>query len=169
MSSLLVQQHSTAAPATPIRLLSARRLIVKIGSVLIADAETGEIRGPWLQTLIEDVVRFFARGQQVIIVTSGAVAVGSSHFNHLDRSLRVDEKQTAAAIGKVRLMRAYEQSLKRHRFGGGKILLTREDTDNQHRCLNAGLTLQQLLKVGAVSIINENDNVRLAGFSDWGR
>ncbi|MER8370451.1 hypothetical protein NKH48_25195 [Mesorhizobium sp. M1233] len=72
---------------------------MKIGSALIGDPETGEIRGSWLETLIEDVVRFFARGQQVIIVTSGAVAVGSSHFNHLDRSLRGEEKQTAGAIG----------------------------------------------------------------------
>ncbi|MER9612218.1 hypothetical protein NKI91_26810 [Mesorhizobium sp. M0312] len=100
---------------------------MKIGSALIGDPETGEIRGSWLETLIEDVVRFFARGQQVIIVTSGAVAVGSSHFNHLDRSLRVEEKQTAGAIGQVQLMRAYEQSLNRHSFGVGQILLTREE------------------------------------------
>ncbi|MER8798069.1 hypothetical protein NKH75_28405 [Mesorhizobium sp. M0984] len=84
----------------------ARRLIVKIGSALIGDPESGEIRGSWLETLIEDVVRFFARGQQVIIVTSG-----STHLNHLDRSLRVEEKQTVAAIVQVQLMRAYEQSL----------------------------------------------------------
>ncbi|MER8943588.1 glutamate 5-kinase [Mesorhizobium sp. M0915] len=162
MSSLLVQQHSTAAPTSPIRLVSARRLIVKIGSALIADAETGNIRGPWLETLIEDVVRFFARGQQVIIVTSGAVAVGSSYFNHLDRCLRVEEKQTAAAIGQVRLIRAYEQSFKRHGFGVGQILLSREDIYNQHRCLIAGSTIQQLLKVGVVPIINENDTTATA-------
>ncbi|MER9702610.1 glutamate 5-kinase [Mesorhizobium sp. M0146] len=143
-------------------MASARRLIVKIGSALIGDAETGEIRGLWLETLIEDVVRFFARGQQVIIVTSGAVAVGSSHFNHLDRSLRVEEKQTAAAIGQVQLMHAYEQSFKRHGFGVGQILLTREDIDNQHRRLNTASTLQQLLKVRAVPIINENDTTATA-------
>ncbi|MER8886863.1 hypothetical protein [Mesorhizobium sp. M0816] len=93
----------------------------------------------------------------MIIVTSGAVAVGSSHFNHLDRSLRVEEKQTAGAIGQVQLMRAYEQSLKRHSFSVRQILLTREDIDDQHRRLNAVSTLQRLLKVGAVPIINEND------------
>ncbi|MES0003070.1 hypothetical protein NKJ90_30630 [Mesorhizobium sp. M0051] len=114
MSSIPVQQHSAAAPTSSTRLVSARRLIVKIGSALIGDPETGEIRGSWL---IMDVVRFFARGQQVIIVTSDAVAVGSSHFNHLDRSLRVEEEQTAAAIGQVQLMRAYEQSFKRLGFG----------------------------------------------------
>ncbi|MCV3243828.1 glutamate 5-kinase [Mesorhizobium robiniae] len=162
MSSLLVQQRSTAAPTSSIRLASARRLIVKIGSALIGDAETGEIRGPWLETLIEDVVRFFARGQQVILVTSGAVAVGSSHFNHLDRSLRVEEKKTAAAMGQVQIMCAYERSFRRHGFGVGQILLTREDIDDQHRRLNAASTLHQLLKVGAVPIINENDTTATA-------
>ncbi|MER9026750.1 glutamate 5-kinase [Mesorhizobium sp. M0815] len=143
-------------------MLSARRLILKIGSALIADSETGEIRSHWLEELIEDVVRFFERRQQVIIVTSGAVAVGSSHFNQLDRPLRIEEKQTAAAIGQVRLMLAYEQSLKRHGFSLGQVLLTGEDIDNQHRRLNARSTLQQLLKVRAVPVINENDTTATA-------
>lgn len=143
-------------------MLSARRLVVKIGSALIANLETGEIRGPWLETLIEDVARIFARGQQVIIVTSGAVAVGSSHFNRLGRSLPVEDKQAAAAIGQVRLMRAYERALKRYGFGVGQILLSREDIDNQHRRLNAASTLQQLLKVRVVPIINENDTTAIA-------
>ncbi|WP_240547362.1 glutamate 5-kinase [Mesorhizobium tianshanense] len=154
--------EAMAAATIGIKLLSARRLIVKIGSALIADTETGEIRGPWLETLIEDVVRFFARGQQVIIVTSGAVALGSCHLNRLDRSLRIEERQAAAAIGQVRLMLAYEQSLKRHGFGLGQVLLTGEDIDNQHRRLNAASTLQQLLKVGAVPVINENDTTATA-------
>ncbi|MER9895775.1 glutamate 5-kinase [Mesorhizobium sp. M0119] len=144
------------------QFLSSRRIIVKIGSTLVADPETGEIRGPWLETLIEDVVRFFARGQQLIIVTSGAVAVGSCHFNQLDRSLEIGERQAAAAIGQVRIMRAYEQAFRRHRFGIGQILLTREDIDNEHRCLNARSTMQQLLKVGAVPVVNENDTIATA-------
>ncbi|MES0157831.1 glutamate 5-kinase [Mesorhizobium sp. M0018] len=148
--------------ASAVQLSSARRLTVKIGSALIADADTGEIRGPWLETLIEDVVRFFARGQQVLIVTSGAVAVGSYHFKQLDRSLRIEEKQAAAAIGQVRLMFAYEQSLKRHRFGMAQVLLTGADIDDQHRRLNARSALQQLLKVGAVPVINENDTTATA-------
>ncbi|RWJ01211.1 MAG: glutamate 5-kinase [Mesorhizobium sp.] len=139
------------------QLLSARRLIVKIGSAVVADIETGEVRGPWLETLIKDVARLFARGQQVIIVTSGAVALGSSHFKQLDRSLRIEEKQAAAAIGQIRLMLAYEQSLKRHGFGLGQVLLTGADIDNQRCRLNARSALQQLLEVGAVPVINEND------------
>ncbi|MER8752602.1 glutamate 5-kinase [Mesorhizobium sp. M1050] len=138
-------------------LLSARRMIVKIGSALIADTETGEIRGPWLETLIEDVVRIFSRGQQVIIVTSGAVAIGSCQFDQLDRPLRIEEKQTAAAIGQVRLMLAYEKGFNRHGFGLGQILLTRQDIDNQHRRHTVRSTLQRLLEIGAVPVINEND------------
>lgn len=145
-----------------VQLLSARRLIVKIGSAVVADPETGEVRGPWLETLIEDVVRFFARGQQVIIVTSGAVAVGSRHFKHLGRSLQIEEKRAAAAIGQVRLMLAYEQSLKRHGFGLGQVLLSGADIDNQRCRLNAQSAFQQLLKVGAVPIINENDTTATA-------
>ncbi|MER9951456.1 glutamate 5-kinase [Mesorhizobium sp. M0047] len=138
-------------------LLSARRMIVKIGSSLIVDAETGEIRGPWLETLIEDVVRIVARGQQVIIVTSGAVAVGSCHFNQLNRPLRIEEKQTAAAIGQVRLLLAYQNSFERQGLGLGQILLTRQDIDNQHRRHTVRSTLQRLLEIGAVPVINEND------------
>ncbi|WP_202295970.1 MULTISPECIES: glutamate 5-kinase [unclassified Mesorhizobium] len=140
-----------------VQLLSARRLIVKIGSAVVADLETCEVRVPWLETLIEDVVRFLKRGQQVIIVTSGAVAVGSRHLKQLGRSLRIEERQAAASIGQIRLMLAYEQSLKRHGFGLGQVLLTSADVDDQHCRRNARSAFQQLLKVGAVPVINEND------------
>ncbi|RUV91710.1 glutamate 5-kinase [Mesorhizobium sp. M5C.F.Ca.IN.020.14.1.1] len=144
------------------QLLSARRVIVKIGSALLVDAQTGKIRGRWLESLIADVVRYFSRGQQVIIVTSGAVALGSSRFKGLDRALTIEEKQTAAAIGQVRLMLAYEQSLKRHGFALGQMLLTSEDIENEPRRLNARSTVQQLLKFGAVPVINENDTTATA-------
>lgn len=147
---------------TAVELLSAHRLIVKIGSALVADAETGEIRGPWLENLIEDVARFLARGQQLIIVTSGAVAVGSCRFSKLDRPPEAAERQAAAAIGQVRIMLAYEQAFKRHGFSTGQVLLTREDIDDEHRCLNTRSTLQQLLKIGAVPVVNENDTTATA-------
>ncbi|AYG70531.1 glutamate 5-kinase [Rhizobium sp. CCGE531] len=147
---------------TTAQLISAHRIIVKIGSALIADGETGDIRGSWLETMIEDVVRFFSRGQQVIIVTSGAVAVGSRHFNEFDVPLRSEERQAAAAIGQVRLMLAFEQSLKRFGFGLGQILLMGEDLRNPHRRLNVLSTVRQILKVGAVPVINENDTTATA-------
>ncbi|WP_287308729.1 glutamate 5-kinase [Mesorhizobium sp.] len=143
-------------------MLLARRLIVKIGSALLVDADTGEICGPWLDSLVADVVRFFSRGQQVIIVTSGAVALGSRQFDGLGRPLRIDEKQTAAAIGQVRLMLAYEQSLRAHGLAAGQMLLTNEDIYNHQRRRNTWSTLQQLHNVGAVPIINENDTIATA-------
>ncbi|RWD50752.1 MAG: glutamate 5-kinase [Mesorhizobium sp.] len=151
-----------AAATRSVQLLSAQRLVVKIGTALLVDEVTGDIRNAWLETLIADIVRLFARGQQVIIVTSGAVALGSGQFGGLGRPLRIEEKQTAAAIGQVRLMLAYEQSLKRHGFAVGQMLLTGEDMENQHRRLNAWSTLQQLLKIGAVPVINENDTTATA-------
>jgi glutamate 5-kinase len=162
MSAPLAPRPAILATASAAHLVAARCLIVKIGSALVADPETGEIRGPWLETLIEDVARLFARGQQVILVTSGAVAVGSSRFNQLDRPLRIEEKQAAAAIGQVRLMLAYEQSLKRHGFGLGQVLLTYDDIDNEKRRLNARSTLLQLRNIGAVPVINENDTTATA-------
>lgn len=153
----LTENDSFLGITSVVELLSAHRLIVKIGSSLIGDPGTGEIRLPWLETLIEDVARLFARGQQVIIVTSGAVAVGSCHFKQVDTPLQVEEKQAAAAIGQVRLMLAYEKTLKRHGLSLGQILLTNEDVGSQHRCLKTRSILQQLLKVGAVPVINEND------------
>ncbi|CCM79863.1 Glutamate 5-kinase 2 [Rhizobium mesoamericanum STM3625] len=140
-----------------VQLSSARRLVVKIGSALIADPETGDIRDSWLDTLIDDVGRFFARGQQVIIVTSGAVAVGSHHIGKLDRCLQIGGKHAAAAIGQVHIMRAYEQSLARRGFGVGQVLLSSEDIDDQHRHPNTKRTLRQLLQIGAVPVVNEND------------
>ncbi|WFU12796.1 glutamate 5-kinase (plasmid) [Rhizobium sp. CB3090] len=139
------------------QLLSAHRIVVKIGSALIADGETGHIRGPWLETMIEDVVRFFARGQQVIIVTSGAVAAGSYHFNDSDSPLKNEERKAAAAIGQVRLMLAFERSLKRFGFGLGQLLLTGEDLRNRHRRINMWSTVRRILQVGALPVINEND------------
>ncbi|RWC23408.1 glutamate 5-kinase [Mesorhizobium sp.] len=162
MSSLSLQRHPLAATTRSVQLVSAQRLVVKIGSALLVDEVTGDIRSAWLETLIADIVRLFSRGQQVIIVTSGAVALGSGQFDGLGRPLRIKEKQTAAAIGQVRLMLAYEQSLKRHGFALGQMLLTGEDMGNQHRRHNAWSTLQQLLKIGAVPVINENDTTATA-------
>ncbi|MDL2410433.1 glutamate 5-kinase [Rhizobium calliandrae] len=163
MNSFLVQQDSAPTNPTIVQLSSATRLVVKVGSALIADTETGEIRAAWLDTLIEDVIRFIARGQQVIIVSSGAVAVGSRHIGELDKRLRTGMKHAAAAIGQVQIMRAYEQSLKRRGFGVGEVLLSSEDLDDQQRRLNNRGTLQQLFQVGAVPVINENDTTATTG------
>jgi len=140
-------------------LASGKRLIVKIGSALLVEDETGDIRRAWLEALVEDLVRCRARGQQVIIVSSGAIAVGRRHLGLTDRALKLEEKQAAAATGQIRLAHAYQEALARHGVTVAQILLTPEDTEARRRHLNARATLEQLLELGAVPVINENDTV----------
>ncbi len=143
-------------------LLGARRLIVKIGSALLVDPASGEVRGPWLEALIEDAVRCRNRGQEVLIVTSGAVAVGARYCDHPCGEMRLEEKQAAAAIGQIRLMLAYEQGFRRHGLRVGQVLLTSDDIRSKRRHMNARATLEQLLEIGVVPVINENDTTATA-------
>jgi glutamate 5-kinase len=140
-------------------LAAARRLIVKIGSALLVDDATGDIRAPWLDALVEDLTAFRHRGQEVLIVTSGAVAVGRRHLGLGGRILRLEEKQAAAAAGQIRLAHAWLEALGKHGIGVAQILLTPDDTEERRRHLNARATLEQLLALGAVPVINENDTV----------
>jgi glutamate 5-kinase len=140
-------------------LAEARRLIVKIGSALLVDDATGDIRRDWLQALMGDLVRCRKRGQEVLIVSSGAIAVGRRHLGLIGRNLKLEEKQAAAATGQIRLAHAYQEALATHGITVAQILLTPEDTEERRRHLNARATLEQLLALGAVPVINENDTV----------
>ncbi len=144
------------------RLDHARRLVVKIGSALLVDEGSGLIRRAWLAALAEDVARCRKRGQEVVIVSSGAVAVGREHLGLAGKALRLEEKQAAAATGQVRLAHAYQDALAWHGITVALILLTLDDTESRRRHLNARNTLDQLLKFGAVPVINENDTVTTA-------
>jgi glutamate 5-kinase len=135
--------------------------MVKIGSALLVTA-TGEIRREWLSALVDDLARCRARGQDVLLVSSGAVAVGRWDLGLGGRPLRLEEKQAAAAAGQIRLAHAYLEELRRHGLGAAQILLTPEDTEDRRRHLNARATLEQLLALGAVPVINENDTVATA-------
>jgi glutamate 5-kinase len=143
-------------------LATARRLIIKIGSALLVDDASGAIRRDWLDALVEDIARCRARGQEVLIVSSGAVAVGRRHLGLVGRPLKLEEKQAAASAGQIRLAHAYLEALGRHGIGVAQILLTPEDTEVRRRHLNARATLEQLLALGAVPVINENDTVATA-------
>ncbi|MGB8205147.1 MAG: glutamate 5-kinase, partial [Candidatus Baltobacteraceae bacterium] len=143
-------------------LATARRLIVKIGSALLVDAATGDIRRTWLAALVEDIALCRARGQEVLLVSSGAIAVGRRHLGLAGRTLKLEEKQAAAATGQIRLAHAYLEALGRHGIGVAQILLTPDDTEERHRHLNARATLEALLALGAVPVINENDTVATA-------
>ena len=143
-------------------LASARRLIVKIGSALLVDDSSGDLRRDWLAALVDDIARLKKRGQDVLIVSSGAIAVGRRHLGLTGRALKLEEKQAAAATGQIRLAHAYQEALARHGVTVAQILLTPEDTEERRRYLNARATLEQLLALGAVPVINENDTVATA-------
>jgi glutamate 5-kinase len=139
-------------------LATARRLIVKIGSALMVE-DDGEIKRAWLDALAEDVVRCRARGQEVLLVSSGAIAAGRLQLGLAGRALKLEEKQAAAAAGQIRLAHAWQEALARHGVSVAQILLTPEDTEERRRHLNARATLETLLGLGAVPVINENDTV----------
>jgi len=147
---------------TTASLASAKRLIVKIGSALLVDEESGGIRRKWLDALADDVAALRQRGTDVILVSSGAIAVGRRHLGLATGTLRLEEKQASAATGQIRLAHAYQETLARHHITVAQILLTLGDTEERRRHLNARSTLNQLLKMGAVPVINENDTVATA-------
>ncbi len=141
------------------RLTGAKRLVVKIGSALLVDESSGLIRHDWLATLAADVAARRAAGQEVLIVSSGAIAVGRRYLNITGRVLRLEEKQAAAATGQIQLAHAYREALSAHNITAAQILLTLDDTERRRRHLNARATMRQILDLGAVPIINENDTV----------
>lgn len=154
---------STATPlrsAAPLR--AAKRVVIKIGSALLVDDNTGELHRAWLEALADDVHACIARGQEVVIVTSGAIAIGRGPLGMRGKKLRLEEKQAAAATGQMRLTQAYQNALDRHGITVAQVLLTIDDTENRRRFLNARSTLDTLLKLKAVPIINENDTVATA-------
>jgi glutamate 5-kinase len=110
------------------RLSDARRLVVKIGSALVVDNETGWIRSDWLQSLAADVAERRASGQEVLIVSSGAIAAGRRHLGLSNDNLRLEEKQAAAATGQIRLAHAFQEALLGHGVTVAQILLTLDDT-----------------------------------------
>jgi glutamate 5-kinase len=140
-------------------LSNATRIVIKIGSALLVDGNTGRLHRTWLQALAEDVEYCRNRGQEIILVSSGAIALGRRYLNLRVGDLRLEEKQAAAAAGMVRLTHAYQECFSVHDFSVAQILLTRDDSENRRRYLNARSTLMTLLDVGAIPLINENDTV----------
>jgi glutamate 5-kinase len=139
-------------------LAQARRLVVKIGSSLLV-GPGGEINHAWLAALCEDLAGYGKAGMEVVVVTSGAVAVGRRNLGLPEGPLRLAEKQAAAATGQIRLAHAYQQALAEHGLIVAQVLLTISDSEDRRRYLNARNTLSTLLGLGAVPVINENDTV----------
>jgi len=149
-----------AVPRNP--LTTARRVVVKVGSALLVDARSGRLNRAWLEALVEDLLRLRRRGQQVILVSSGAIALGRRHLGLAPGSLRLEESQAAAAVGQIRLAHAYKELLEAHEVTVAQVLLTLEDSEQRTRYLNARATLEALLRLGALPVINENDTVATA-------
>ncbi len=144
------------------RLSDARRIVVKVGSALLVDADKGRLNRSWLETFAADVARLRRRGQEVILVSSGAIALGRRHLGLSTGKLRLEESQAAAAVGQIRLAHAYKELLEAHDITVAQILLTLGDTELRRRYLNARGTLNTLVSLGAVPVINENDTVATA-------
>ena len=143
-------------------LLAARRVVVKVGSALLVDPHSGQLRRGWLTGLVEDLMRLRQRGQQVILVSSGAIALGRRELGLAAGTLRLDESQAAAAVGQIRLAHAYQELLGEHGVTVAQMLLTLEDSEQRQRYLNARATLESLLALGALPVVNENDTVATA-------
>ena len=141
------------------RLLGARRLVVKIGSALFIDQDTGALDEDWLMALCEDVVWLYESGGQVVLVSSGAVALGARELGIDPRRARLEDNQAAAAAGQILLAHAYHDALRGVELRTAQVLLTLDDSESRRRYLNACRTLLTLLARGAVPVVNENDTV----------
>jgi glutamate 5-kinase len=139
-------------------LAGYRRIVVKIGSSLLVDPARG-LKRTWLESLGEDIARLAAGGRQVLVVSSGAIALGRQILSMPRGPLRLEESQAAAAVGQIALSRTYSEILGRHGIETGQILLTLGDTEQRRRYLNARETINTLVRFGAVPVINENDTV----------
>jgi glutamate 5-kinase len=135
-----------------------RRLVVKVGSALLI-GDDGHVHRGWLEGLAEDIARLNADGHEVLIVSSGAIAIGSTVLGLSKRRARLEDLQAAAAAGQVQLVHAYQEALSAHDIVAAQILLTPEDTENRRRFLNARGTLGKLVEHSVIPIINENDTV----------
>jgi glutamate 5-kinase len=139
--------------------LNVKRLVVKVGSALLVDASTGALRVKWLKSISKDVERLQAGGTQVALVSSGSIALGRGVLGLPPGALALEQAQAAAAVGQIRLARAYEEALAEHNIKAGQVLVTLEDSANRRRYLNSRATMEVLLTLGVVPIVNENDTV----------
>src|SRR5665213_1914671 len=141
------------------RLSKAKRIVVKVGSALLVDQQSGTIKGEWLSTLVDDLVALKKSGADVILVSSGAIAMGRRTLGLSKGKLKLDQSQAAAAVGQIALAHAWATALAARSVVAAQVLVTLTDTEDRQRYLNARATLSTLLKQSAVPVINENDTV----------
>jgi glutamate 5-kinase len=143
-------------------LASAQRVVVKIGSALVVDQKQAAPRTAWLAGVAADIADLRGRGVEVIVVSSGAIALARRSLGLTQKRLRLEEKQAAAAVGQIRLAQAWSEALSSRALTAAQLLLTLDDTEDRRRYLNARATLHTLLQLGCIPVINENDTVATA-------
>ena len=148
-------RSATKVPA----LADFRRIVVKVGSSLLVDADAGRVRAAWLASLAADIAALHGKGRDMLVVSSGAIALGRSVLKLKAALLKLEDSQAAAAVGQIALARTWAEVLGSHGIGAGQILLTLGDTEERRRYLNARSTIDKLLEFRAVPVINENDTV----------
>jgi glutamate 5-kinase len=140
-------------------LIDARRLVVKVGSALLVDRAQGGLRQAWLSSLAEDIAWLKGQGTDVVLVSSGSIALGRGVLGLPATDLALEQSQAAAAVGQIRLARAYEEVLAPHGLVTAQVLVTLDDSADRRRYLNSRATMEQLLSLGVVPIVNENDTI----------
>ena len=140
-------------------LNTAERVVVKIGSALLVDRVTGQLRQDWLETLAKDVADMKVNGTQVVLVSSGSIALGRGVLDLPKTDLALEQSQAAAGVGQIRLAQAYETAMRPHGVTTAQVLVTLEDSRDRRRYLNSRATLEQLLSLGVLPIVNENDTI----------
>ena len=143
-------------------LRTARRIVVKVGSALVVDPVTAAPRDGWLASVAADLAALRNSGAEVILVSSGAIALARRALGLTQPRLRLEEKQAAAAVGQIRLAGAWQSAFAAHDIAAAQLLLTLQDSEDRRRYLNARATLSTLLTLGCVPVINENDTVATA-------
>ena len=136
-----------------------KRIVIKIGSSLLVDAQTGVLKEAWLSSLAEDLAALADQGCELVLVSSGAIAMGRVMLGMVARPDKLEDAQAAAAVGQIALGRAYAEALAARKLVAGQVLLTLGDTEARRRYLNARATINTLLARGAIPVVNENDTV----------
>jgi glutamate 5-kinase len=156
-----MSQDTKSTPLRP-EWAAARRVVVKIGSALLADRQSGQLKAEWLASIADDVAALTAAGKEVILVSSGAIALGRRILELPRGPLKLEESQAAAAAGQISLAHAYQELFRARGLVAAQVLLTLGDTETRRHYLNARSTMSKLIELGCVPVVNENDTVATA-------
>jgi glutamate 5-kinase len=140
-------------------LTDFRRMVIKVGSSLLVDSDGGRLHDAWLSSLAEDIAKLHRDKRDVLVVSSGAIALGRAVLKLPAGPLKLEDSQAAAAVGQIALARTWSEVLGRHGITAGQVLVTLQDTEERRRYLNARSTIGKLLELRSVPVINENDTV----------